>query len=57
MENTHSVGDIRLLKGKKEYIKIRNENINNIRCTDDTILMAESVEDLTKLIWTVEEQL
>jgi len=36
-------------------IKIANRNINNLRCTDDTPLMAESKE-LKNLLMKVKEQ-
>ena len=36
-------------------IKIAGENINNLRCADDTILMAESEEDLKSLLMKVTE--
>ena len=36
-------------------IKIAGENINNLRCADDTILMAESEEDLKSLLMKVKE--
>ena len=34
-------------------IKIAGRNINNLRCTDDTTLMAESEEELKSLLMTV----
>ena len=36
-------------------IKIAGRNINNLRYTDDTILMAESEEELKSLLMTVKE--
>ena len=36
-------------------IKIAGRNINNLRCTDDTTLMAES-EELKSLLIKVEEE-
>ena len=36
-------------------IKIAGRNINNLRYTDDTILMAESKEDLKSLLMKVKE--
>ena len=36
-------------------IKIARRNINNLRCADDTTLMAESEEELKSLL-TVEEE-
>ena len=37
-------------------IKIAGRNINNLRYTDDTILMAESEEKLKSLLMKVKEQ-
>ena len=37
-------------------IKITGRNINNFRCTDDTILMAESKEELKSLLMKVKEE-
>ena len=37
-------------------IKIAGRNINNLRYTDDTILMAESEEELKSLLMEVEEE-
>ena len=37
-------------------IKISGRNINNLRCTNDTILMAESEEDLKSLLMKVKEE-
>ena len=37
-------------------IKIIKININNLRYTDDTILMAESKEELKSLIMKVKEE-
>ena len=37
-------------------IKISGRNINNFRCTDDTILMAESEEELKILLMKVKEE-
>ena len=37
-------------------IKIAGRNINNLRYADDTILMAESKEDLKSLLMKVEEE-
>ena len=36
-------------------IKIAGENINNLRYADDTILMAESEEELKSLLMKVKE--
>ena len=36
-------------------IKIAGRNINNLRCTDDTTLMAESEEELKSLLMKVKE--
>ena len=43
------------MKHKLE-IKIARRNINNLRCTDDTTLMAESEEDLKNLLMRVKEE-
>ena len=37
-------------------IKISGRNINNLRYTDDTILMAESEEELESLLMKVKEE-
>ena len=37
-------------------IKIARRNINNLRCTDDTTLMAESKEELKSLLMKVKEE-
>ena len=37
-------------------IKITRRNINNLRYADDTILMAESEEELTSLLMKVKEK-
>ena len=37
-------------------IKIDRRNINNLRYTDDTTLMAESVEELQSLLMKVKEK-
>ena len=37
-------------------IKIARRNINNLRYTDDTTLMAESKEELKSLLMKVKEQ-
>ena len=37
-------------------IKIARRNINNLRYTDDTILMAESEEELKTLLMRVKEE-
>ena len=39
---------------KQAGIKIAGWNINNLRCADDTILMAESEEELKSLLMKVE---
>ena len=36
-------------------IKIARRNINNLRCADDTTLMAESKEELKSLLMRVKE--
>ena len=40
----------------KAGIKIARRNINNLRCADDTTLMAESGEELKSLLMKVKEQ-
>ena len=37
-------------------IKIARRNINNFRCTDDTTLMAESEEELNRLLMKVKRR-
>ena len=37
-------------------IKITGRNINNLRYTDDTVLMAESEEELKSLLMKVKEE-
>ena len=37
-------------------IKIARRNINNLRCVDDTTLMAESKEELKSLLMKVKEE-
>ena len=37
-------------------IMIARRNINNLRCSDDTILMAESEEELKSLLMKVKEK-
>ena len=37
-------------------IKIAERNINNLRCADDTTLMAESEEELKSLLMKVKEE-
>ena len=37
-------------------IKIARRNINNLRCADDTTLMAESEEELESLLMLVKEE-
>ena len=36
-------------------VKIAGRNINNLRCADDTILMAESEEELKSILMRVKE--
>ena len=45
----------RLDKSQAE-IKITRRNINNLRYADDTILMAESEEELNSLLMKVKEE-
>ena len=44
------------LKEAQAGIKIARRNINNLRYADDTILMAESEEELKRLLITVKEK-
>ena len=37
-------------------IKIARRNINNLRCADDTTLMAESEKELTSLLMKVKRR-
>ena len=41
------------LKEAQAGLKIAGRNINNLRCADDTTLMAESEEDLKSLLLKV----
>ena len=38
-------------------IKIARRNTNNLRCADDTTLMAESEEELKNLLMKVKEEI
>ena len=44
------------LDGWQAGIKIAGTNINNLRYADDTILMAESEEELKNLLMGVKEE-
>ena len=44
------------LEDTQAGIKIAGRNINNIRCADDTTLMAESGEELKSLLMKVKEE-
>ena len=44
------------LEEARAGIKIARRNINNLRYADDTTLMAESEEDLTRLLMKVKEE-
>ena len=44
------------LESWKTGIKIAGRNINNLRCADDTTLMAESEEELKSLLMKVTEE-
>ena len=44
------------LKGAQTGIKIAGRNINNLRYTDDTTLMAESEEEPKSLLMKVNER-
>ena len=45
-----------MLDGSQAGIKISRRNINNLRCADDTTLMAESEEELQSLLMRVEKE-
>ena len=44
------------LEEAQARIKIAGRNINNLRCADDTTLMAESEEELKNLLMKVKEE-
>ena len=44
------------LDDSQAAIKIAGRNINNLRCADDTTLMAESKEELKSLLMKVKEE-
>ena len=44
------------LDDSKAGIKIARRNINNLRCADDTTLIAESTEELKRLLMKVKEE-
>ena len=44
------------LKETQAGLKIARRNINNLRCADDTTLMAESKEELKSLLMKVKEE-
>ena len=44
------------LEESQAGIKITGKNINNLRCADDTTLMAESEEELKSLLMKVKEE-
>ena len=44
------------LKEAQAGIKIAGRNINNLRCADDTTLMAESEEELKSLLMKMKEE-
>ena len=47
--------NIRLDEAQAE-IKIAGRNINNLRCADNTTLMAESKEELKRLLMKIKEK-
>ena len=49
------MGNARLGEAQAE-IKFVGRNINNLRYADDTILMAESKEELKTFLWNVKEE-
>ena len=44
------------LEEEQVGFKIANRNINNLRCADDTTLMAESEEELKNLLMKVKDE-
>ena len=44
------------LEETQAEIKIARRNINNLRCADDTTLMAKSEEELKSLLMKVKEE-
>ena len=44
------------LKEAQARIKIAGRNISNLRCADDTTLMAESEEELKSLLMKMKEE-
>ena len=44
------------LEGAQAGIKVAGRNINNLRYADDTTLMAESEEELKRLLMKVKEE-
>ena len=56
--NLHAVRVMRNygLEEAQAAIKTARRNINNLRCADDTILMAESEEELKSLLMKVQEE-
>ena len=44
------------LEEAQAVIKTARKNINNLRCADDTTLMAESEEELKSLLMKVKEE-
>ena len=49
------MGNVRPDEAQAE-IKIAGRNINNLRCADDTTLMAETEEELKSLLMKVKEE-
>ena len=45
-----------MLDESQDGIKIAGRNINNLRCADNTILTAESKEELKSLLMKVKEE-
>ena len=45
-----------MLDESQAGIKIAGRNINNLRCADDTTLMAESEEELKSILMKVKEE-
>ena len=48
--------EISMMDGAQAGIKIAGRNINNLRYTDDTTLLAESEEELKSLLMKVKEE-
>ena len=45
-----------MLEEAQTWIKFAGRNVNNLRCVNDTILIAESEEELKSLLLKVKEE-